>query len=251
VKTATVPVVPRSRTHHQVLASASRSAVLQALRDAAAPCAVADVAIQIGLHQNTVRGHLDVLVDAGYAVRRTEPPRGPGRPRIVYEATSAPDQDSNYKLIAEVLAEYVAMTAEQPAEAAASAGRSWARGARTAADDVDGDQAGSGTVTGDPQAVMQGLVRLLADGGFQPEVAAGGEEIHLRHCPFGDLAVTHPDVVCGAHLGIIQASLAELGGPVSRARLLPLVQPGVCVAHLHGDAPSDDGAGAKPAARPA
>jgi predicted ArsR family transcriptional regulator len=41
------------------------------------------VAEVVGLHQNTVRGHLDVLVDAGYAVRRAEAPRGPGRPRIV------------------------------------------------------------------------------------------------------------------------------------------------------------------------
>lgn len=231
-----MPVVPSSRTHHQVLASASRTAVLQALRDAASPRGVAEVAEQIGLHQNTVRGHLDVLVDAGYAVRRTETPRGPGRPRVVYEATDAPEDGSNYKLLAEVLAEYVAATAAHPAEAAASAGRAWAAGS-TGAGAGPGDAAGVDGTAADGQAVLQGLVRLLADGGFQPEVVPGSDEIHLRHCPFGELAVTHPDVVCGAHLGIIQASLERLGGPVGRARLLPLVEPGLCVAHLHGDAP--------------
>jgi predicted ArsR family transcriptional regulator len=208
-----------------VLASTSRAAVLQALRDAGGPLGVAEVCDTIGLHHNTVRGHLDVLVDAGYAMRRTEPPRGPGRPRIVYEATNAPDDGDNYKLIAEVLAQYLADTAPQPAVAAAAAGRAWADAARGRADDL---------APGEPVAaeVLDGLVRMLADGGFQPQLSATGDEIHLHHCPFRDLAVKHPDVVCGAHLGIIQSSLDQLGGPVSQARLLPLVQPDLCVARL-------------------
>jgi predicted ArsR family transcriptional regulator len=104
-----------------VLASASRTAVLQVLRDAGGPLGVVDVAELVGLHQNTVRGHLDVLVDAGYAVRRSQAPSGPGRPRTAYEATNAPEDGSNYKLIAEVLAEYVARTAAD-APTSASAG---------------------------------------------------------------------------------------------------------------------------------
>jgi predicted ArsR family transcriptional regulator len=232
VKTANVPVTAHRRTHHQVLASASRSAVLHALRDAGEPMGVVEVSDSVGLHQNTTRGHLDVHVEAGFALRHTEPPRGPGRPRIVYSATSAPEDGSNYKLLAEVLAEYVASTAARPAQAAAQAGRAWA--SRSGSDDEH-----RGPV--DPEAVLDGLVRMLADGGFQPEVASP-HEIHLHHCPFGDLAVKHPDVVCGAHLGIIQASLAELGEAPSHARLLPLVERGLCVAQLCDDpaAPDDD-----------
>jgi predicted ArsR family transcriptional regulator len=247
VKTATVsapsepPEPPRSRTLHQVLASASRTAVLHTLRSSGGALGVADVADVVGLHQNTVRGHLDVLVEAGYAVRRTEAPRGPGRPRIVYEATSAPEDGSNYKLIAEVLAEYVASTAANPAQAAAAAGRAWASGSREPAEEPA--EHGAAASPADAQAVLDGLVRLLADGGFQPEVVDSGNAIHLHHCPFGDLAATHPDVVCGAHLGIIQASVAQLGGPVSGTRLLPLVQPQLCVARLDGEP--------APASRPA
>lgn len=225
-----MPARHRPRTPHQVLASASRTAVLQTLRDAGGCLGVADVAEAIGLHQNTVRGHLDVLVDAGYAVRRSEAPRGPGRPRIVYEATSAPEDGSNYQLIAEVLAEYVASTARHPGQAAAAAGRAWAHGGGEGASDESALEA----APADGKAVLEGLVRMLADGGFQPEVAAP-DEIHLHHCPFGELAVRHPDVVCGAHLGIIQASVADLGGPVSKARLLPLVQPDLCIARLTSD----------------
>lgn len=235
------------RTHHQVLASASRSAVLQALRVAGGPMGVAEVSDAVGLHQNTTRGHLDVLVEAGYAVRRSEPPRGPGRPRIVYEATSAPEDGSNYKLIAEVLAEYVASTAARPAQAAAKAGRAWAARAEQqahASHDNTAPQDDAPTPV-DPEAVLDGLVRMLADGGFQPEVASP-DEIHLHHCPFGDLAVKHPDVVCGAHLGIIQASLAELGEAPSHARLLPLVERDLCVAQLRdGLAEPDDDSGTR------
>jgi predicted ArsR family transcriptional regulator len=213
-----------------VLASVSRTAVLEALRHAGGPLGVADVAATIGLHQNTVRGHLDVLVEAGYAVRRTELPHGPGRPRIVYEATAAPEDGSNYKLIAEVLAEYVASTAADPASAAAAAGRAWAADAHEPASTPEGHA--------DARAVLDGLVRMLADGGFQPEVVAAGDEIHLHHCPFGDLAMTHRDVVCGAHLGILQAGVARLGGAPGDVRLLPLRQPHLCIAHLDGE-PSD------------
>lgn len=199
----------------------------------------------VGLHQNTTRGHLDVLVEAGYAVRRTEAPHGPGRPRIVYEATSAPEDGSNYKLIAEVLAEYVAATAAEPSQAAAEAGRAWVgRPTSPGASTSSGTAASPGTSSSstegpaeptkpaDRETVLAGLVRLLADGGFQPEVVADGDEIHLHHCPFVELAAAHPDVVCGAHLGIIEASLERLGAPASGTRLLPFVQPNLCVTRL-------------------
>ena len=91
-------------SHHQVLASTSRMAVLDLLRASDNGLGVVEVAAHVGLHQNTVRSHLDLLVEAGYAVRRTEAPSGPGRPRVVYEATGAPEGERNYQLLAEVLA---------------------------------------------------------------------------------------------------------------------------------------------------
>ena len=70
-------------SHHQALASASRMAVLELLRSRAQPLGVGEIAQYVGLHQNTVRSHLDLLVDSGYAMRRSEAPSGPGRPRVV------------------------------------------------------------------------------------------------------------------------------------------------------------------------
>jgi predicted ArsR family transcriptional regulator len=113
------------RSQHQVLASTSRMAVLELLRSRAQPLGVGEVA-HVGLHQNTVRSHLDLLVDSGYAVRRSDAPTGPGRPRMVYEATAASEGESDYRLLAEVLARHLLATSERPGEAAMHAGRIWA-----------------------------------------------------------------------------------------------------------------------------
>lgn len=227
----TVKPVRSDVNHHQVLASISRTAVLDLLRSRAQPLGVVEVAQHVGLHQNTVRSHLDLLVDSGYAIRRSEAPSGPGRPRVVYEATAAPDGDRNYKLLAEVLAEYLVATSERPAEAAVSAGRSWAG---SKAHQLRGG-ADAGTTDAPPvsdDVAISAVVRMLGDSGFAPELSADGTAINLHRCPFRELAESHPDVVCGAHLGVIQGALADLGTMVSATRLLPFVTPGLCITTL-------------------
>ncbi|MER6900711.1 helix-turn-helix domain-containing protein, partial [Amycolatopsis sp. NPDC000740] len=66
----------------------SRARVLHALRSEGGPVAVQDVAVQVGLHPNTARFHLDGLVDSGLAERRIEDRTRPGRPRTVYVAVA-------------------------------------------------------------------------------------------------------------------------------------------------------------------
>jgi len=216
-------------SHHQLLASTSRMAVLELLRSRAQPLGVGEVAQYVGLHQNTVRSHLDLLADSGYAIRRTEPPRGRGRPRVVYEATAAPDGERNYQLLAEMLAQHLLATSESPGEDAVNAGRTWAglterlqRGSEgTAASPPVSEEVAIGTV-----------VRMLGDIGFAPELSSDGTFINLHRCPFRELAESNPEVVCGAHLGMIQGALAALGAPVSATRLLSFVQPDLCIATL-------------------
>jgi predicted ArsR family transcriptional regulator len=230
--TVTPPAPGRSDlSHHKVLASISRMAVLELLRSRAQPFGVVEVAQHVGLHQNTVRSHLDLLVESGYAIRRSEAPRGPGRPRVVYEATAAPEGDRNYRLLAEVLAQHLVATSERPGEAAVNAGRSWAgsTGRRQHGHD------GAGTAAAGPiseEAAIAAVVRMLGDSGFAPELSADATSINLHRCPFRELAVINPDVVCGAHLGIIQGVLADLGTVVRATRLLPFVTPGLCVTTL-------------------
>lgn len=225
-------------SHHQVLASISRTAVLELLRSRNRAFGVLEVAEHVGLHQNTVRSHLDLLVDSGYAVRRSEAPNGPGRPRVVYEATAAPDGDRNYKLLAEVLAQHLVATSERPGEAAVNAGRIWASSTGHQRMGGDGSRTAAATPVSD-EAAIAAVLRMLGDSGFAPELSADRTSINLHRCPFHELAEAHPDVVCGAHLGIIQGALADLGGMVSATRLLPFVTPGLCVTTLARSAPAD------------
>jgi predicted ArsR family transcriptional regulator len=159
---------------------------------------------------------------------------------VVYEATAAPEGDRNYRLLAEVLAQHLIATSERPGEAAVNAGRSWA--ASTGQVQHHGD--GAGTAAAFPvseEAAIAAVLRMLGDSGFAPELSADGTAINLHRCPFRELAESHPDVVCGAHLGIIQGALADLGGIVSATRLLPFVTPGLCVTTLarSADAPAE------------
>lgn len=224
-------------SHHKVLSSISRMAVLELLRSRAEPLGVVEVAGHVGLHQNTVRSHLDLLVESGYVVRRSEPPNGPGRPRVVYEATAAPEGD-NYRLLAEVLAQHIVATSERPGEAAVKAGRRWAGSNAAAQRDGEDDRETTGSAVS-AEAAVSTIVRMLGDSGFAPELSSDGMSLNLHRCPFRELAVTHQDVVCGAHLGIIQGTLDELGGLVSATRLIPFVTPGLCVTTLAPSALTD------------
>jgi len=152
---------------------------------------------------------------------------------VVYEATAAPDDGTNYRLLAEVLARHLVATSERPGEAAVNAGRGWA---------LSQPRVGGAGPAGAPpineQDAVTEVVRLLADSGFAPQVSADGTVINLHHCPFRELAVTHPDVVCGAHLGIIQGALAELGAPLQATRLVPFVEPDLCITTLTARPPA-------------
>ena len=209
---------------HRVLASISRVAVLETLRETGGPMGVSELAERMNLHNNTVRKHLDLLVENGFATRLRDSVARRGRPRYVYAA--APDSSPsearlrNYRLLASVFAAYL-HDADDPHAAAEEAGRRF--GARAV------DEAGIGD---GPSDALERVVRMLDDIGFQPELAPGGAEIRLRHCPFHELARDRQEVVCGIHLGLIRGALQQLGAPEEALRLVPFVTPSLCVVQI-------------------
>jgi predicted ArsR family transcriptional regulator len=102
--------------------------VLQVLKTSTAPMSIAPIAEQLDVHPNTVRFHLDTLVDAGLVERVTPDRRGPGRPPLLYRAVRQMDRDGSrrYRLLAEILAMGFAADKDRAAKARA-AGRAWAR----------------------------------------------------------------------------------------------------------------------------
>jgi predicted ArsR family transcriptional regulator len=109
---------------HKALADVSRFRILEELRGQGALDS-RELGSLVGLHPNTVRSHVDQLIEAGLVRAVTAPAAGRGRPRVLYEAiVDAPGHESGYRLLAQILAGYLATT-DQPQAVAESAGRAW------------------------------------------------------------------------------------------------------------------------------
>ncbi len=186
-----------------------------------------------GLHVSTVRFHLGVLHEAGLVRRQSDPAGTRGRPRLRYAAAGAgagsaaamEREHIGYRLLAAVLAEHWSTSADEPARRAERAGRALA-----------GRQGFTAPPSANPTAehAAAELNGLLAELGFEPELAADGEnqQIRLHACPFRAVAQQYPEVVCSLHLGWIRGALERLGAPAVTSDLLPFVEPHLCVAYL-------------------
>lgn len=215
-------------------AGTGRARVLDALRREPAGLGVQELAARTGLHANTVRFHIEHLADEGLVARRVEPRTTPGRPRLAFTAVSRPDlgrDRRNYRMLAEMLAGYLSSALPDPAAQAAELGRDW--GSYLAHRPAPYRQ------STDDEARAE-LLRVLDDIGFEPELqaesgdddAAPGEVIRLRHCPFLEVAESHPDVACSIHLGLMQGVLGELRAPLAAEGLQPFAEPSACIARL-------------------
>lgn len=209
---------------HRVFADLSRVAVLESLRTAGRPLDVREIAEQVDLHPNTVRAHLALLAEHGYAASAVEERVRPGRPRLLYSATDI-DGDGlrNYRLLAEILVAHLAEHAGDRTAAAIDAGRSF--GKRLIKEMPPSEQADAATA-------VRRVVRLLGEAGFRPRQSADMTRIDLTRCPFRELAETDPHVVCGVHLGMMRGAFAESGAPVEATRLRPFAEPDRCIAEL-------------------
>lgn len=206
---------------HRLLAGASRVKVLEHLRDGAA-ATVDRISDELAMHPNTVRFHLDQLLEAGLVTRAAEQRPGPGRPRWLYSARPAapvPEAES-YRALAGLLAGQLEAVSARPDDDAAAAGRAWGR---TLTDRQD---------LPDPVAATDHLVRLMDRLGFAPAQPEAGGPVELHRCPFREVAERHSRVVCGIHLGLMQGALERVGAPLEATRLEPFVTPDLCLAHL-------------------
>lgn len=200
---------------NRVLASESRAELLQALRDASGELTIADLSEECGLHPNTVREHLNLLIAAGFVTRKSASDGGRGRPRMVYTFNSSgslPNQRSQKDT------EAISLLCRVLAAQAASLGKyhTWQMVEQGATDwikqfSVVPPETRADTVE-EALAVVEQLLELR---GFQPTRGEGDQTVVLHHCPYSDLAVEQQQVVCGAHLGLIRGSLHQLNSPVT------------------------------------
>lgn len=168
-----------------------------------------------GLKRPTASFHLerlaaDGLLDVRYA--RLSGRSGPGAGRTAKLYVPAHRQidvslpPRRYLLVGDVLASALDEAQRRPS----AAGEAVARAAERA-----GRQLAAG---------CENLTELLASAGYQPR-AAGDGVTQLANCPFHELVVGHPQLVCTLNLHLLRAALARLGRP-EQARLDPA--PGRC-----------------------
>ncbi|GAA1895473.1 hypothetical protein GCM10009716_01790 [Streptomyces sodiiphilus] len=202
--------------------SPQRRAVLLRLRGHPGHVAVADLAPQCGLHANTVREHLDALVDTGLVTRERAPAAGRGRPAWRYRARG-PQQAAarEYAGLAAVLAARIARTSADPRADALAAGEEWGRALLAGR-----EPAGSG------RQARAGVLKLFEEIGFAPEADERALSARLLRCPFIEVAREHPGVICNVHAGLARAALSGLGGDAETVELIPFAEPGACLLHL-------------------
>lgn len=208
---------------HRLLGGVTRSRLLMVLDQSARPLGIRELADALGLHPNTVREHLDQLIDADLVASTTERSAGRGRPRFCYFVLADADEPAPraYRGLASALAEQLAQVPDAGA-ASLDAGERWGRA-----------MVEDPTTSPSETEAVERLVGLLDDLGFEPDrPVLSGDPIQLRHCPFGSLARERGDIVCGVHLGLMRGILDALGAPLDAVALDPFVAPDLCLAHF-------------------
>ncbi|SFR62825.1 helix-turn-helix transcriptional regulator [Microbacterium azadirachtae] len=175
------------------------------------------------LHPNTVREHLQRLIEGGYVVQATEHRTTRGRPRVLYSAaTGAPGATSP--------------VAQQKAGAAARRGDLLRRMLQT-----DPSELGRRATY-----QLDALVEHLEESGFEPVIDEDRLTVELTPCPHAAARPEHRPVLCQVHLGLMQGVLAQAGGPLAARCVRSAARPEECTVELvrtgSGDAdPCDPG----------
>jgi predicted ArsR family transcriptional regulator len=187
----------------KTLGDNTRYAIYLELARSPVPLSTADVADTLDLHVNTVRPHLERMRDVGLLAVSSEARGGVGRPQNRYAL--APDAPSlgleppSFPLLARLLTRLAAQAGLR--DDAVEIGRE--EGQVSAA-----QHAGRSCI--DALEAQQSLL------GFDPTRAEGDESTTLAfaHCPFGELAAEHPEIVCGLHCGLVEGFVDEFADAV-------------------------------------
>ncbi|MFU8839876.1 MAG: helix-turn-helix transcriptional regulator [Nitriliruptoraceae bacterium] len=230
---------PRVKPHderaleHAALASPVRLRLLDELVARPGPSHIDDLATGMGLHESTVRGHLIILQDAGFVEQVVEHAARPGRPRVLYGATSKSRVGTagclGYRTLANVLSAYLHREARDPAATGERAGQAWAAHLTEHVPTVRRSQ----------HDALDRTRQVLENVGFSSELAGEPDQPVLVHrtCPFAGVVDEHGQVVCGLHKGLLEGLLEAFGArPVTTELTVASVPGDPCLAQLRGAA---------------
>lgn len=169
---------------------------------------IAEIVAATDLHPNTVREHLQRLIDDGYVVAETERRTTRGRPRVLYSATDGVSACSPIQ--------------HRRVRAAAERGDLMRRVIPGPAPELDTDALHQ----------IDALVEDLVDAGFDPLVDEEELTVELTPCQHASAQAEHREVLCSVHLGIIQSVLNAASGPLSVDGMRSSCDPRECIVQL-------------------
>lgn len=162
-----------------------------------------------GLHANTVREHLQRLIEGGYVISESEKRAVRGRPRTLYSAvTGTPEASSP--------------VARDKVVAAARRGDLLRRLLPHAASDLNQDATYQ----------LDALIEHLEESGFEPVIDDSELTVGLSPCPHAAGRPEDRPMLCQVHLGLMQGVLNEAGGPLATAGVRPALQAADCTVQL-------------------
>ncbi|MFB7883986.1 ArsR family transcriptional regulator [Microbacterium sp. NPDC056057] len=195
-------------TGYSAISSYSRVEIMHLLQERPQR-AISELVEATGLHANTVREHVQRLIDAGYVIAETEHRTTRGRPRMLYSAATGADEASS-------------PVAVRRAEEAARRGDLLRR---VYGSDTDA------ALGADALHQLDALVEDLGDAGFDPLVDERDLTVDLTPCPHVP-AVEHRGVLCSVHIALMDSVLAQAGGPLRVEGIAPSCDPTQCVVQL-------------------
>ena len=188
----------------KALGDNTRYAIYLELARSARPLATADISESLDLHPNTVRPHLERMREAGLLAVEVGGRGDVGRPQHRYSiAANAPSLGFEPPTMPVLARMVLAMAARLQASA----------------DDAEAVGRTEGATRARPYqqapSTLEALVSDLDRLGFDPVVTEADDPdaavVAFSHCPFAELAETHPELVCGLHRGLVVGFVAEMG----------------------------------------
>ncbi|WP_040163907.1 helix-turn-helix transcriptional regulator [Microbacterium gorillae] len=162
-----------------------------------------------GLHPNTVREHLQRLIESGFVLQSIEHRTTRGRPRTLYRAATGGDGSSSPVI-------------RRKATEAAERGDMMRRiMPETIPDGLDADELHQ----------LDAVVEHLEESGFDPVVDEVELTVDLSPCQHA--AASGPNGTrCSVHLSLLRSVLTEVGGPLDVGEMRPACDPTDCVIQL-------------------
>ena len=193
----------------------SRIRIQRAIEESAEPLTVEAIAELTGLHANTVRGHLDVLLAGESIAREAADAHGRGRPRWLYRPNTP--KASPYQALAEALSMQLGQL-DDPAMAQGAADR-WAH----ALPDLP--------VAHTPDEAVAAATGALNGLGFTAIASPLGDAISITGCPYAEVVAANP-VICEIHTALVDRLLKQTNQPVTIEAMDIWARPGMCIARL-------------------